>query len=298
MRAVNLLRRAGMLLALLCLPALAQAAADNSNIAGNASNANHSTARQAQALLASAVKYLEANGPEKAFAAFNNPKGGFVKRDLYVFAIDQQGVYRASGAAADSLVGLNVLESRDAAGNPLFRNMLDAVKGQSDAQVRYVWLNRASNKVEPKVTFLHRSGDYVLGVGYYAPRATANDARRMLNRAVALVRQDGMDKARDSFNDPVGGFFNGDLYVFAVNLESGRFEAMGANPAMTGSDARDLTDVEGHPLIQQMIDLAKRRGEGEVDYVWRNPLTNAVEKKHSFIRREGGNLVGVGYYRE
>lgn len=257
-----------------------------------------STSREAQALLHQATKYLEANGPEKAFAAFNNRNGPFVHKDLYVFVIDQQGVYQANGAAPATLVGLNVLESRDAAGNPLFHNMLDAVKDQPDAQVRYVWLDRATNKVEPKVTFLHRDGDYVLGVGYYAPRSTPDDARGLLSKAVSLVNTQGMTKAAKAFGDRQGAFVRDDLYVFAVGLESGRFEANGMNPKLVGSDARDLRDVEGHPMIQDMIDLAKSQGVGTVDYVWRNPVTNAVEKKRSFIRRVGNSLVGVGYYRE
>jgi cytochrome c len=47
-----------------------------------------------------------------------------------------------------------------------------------------------------------------------------------------------------------------------------------------------------------MLDLAKTKGEGTVDYVWRNPVTNAVEKKRTFIRRENGSLIGVGFYAE
>ncbi|MPN53077.1 hypothetical protein SDC9_200740 [bioreactor metagenome] len=47
-----------------------------------------------------------------------------------------------------------------------------------------------------------------------------------------------------------------------------------------------------------MLDLAKSKGEGTVDYVWRNPVTNAVEKKRTFVRREGNSLIGVGFYRE
>ena len=57
-------------------------------------------------------------------------------------------------------------------------------------------------------------------------------------------------------------------------------------------------NVEGHAPIEEMIRLVKARGEGAVDYVWRNPLTNAVEKKRSFVRREGKTMLGVGYYSE
>lgn len=283
------IRMAGMALAML-LASVVQAAPAAPAVK------HHSTQRQAHAFFVDAVKYFEANGPERSFSTFSNRHGKFVKKDLYVFVIDQKGVYRANGAAPEALVGLNVLDSRDAAGTPLFRNMLDAVKDQEEATVRYMWLDRYTNKVEPKTTYLHRFGEYVLGVGYYAPHAGESDAKQMLEQAVQLVHRQGIAKAAKVFNSPKGKFIRDDLYVFAVNLGNGKFEAHGANPKWTGTMASDLHDVEGHAMVNDMINLALSEGSGSVDYVWRNPVTNAVEKKRTFIRREGNSLIGVGYY--
>jgi cytochrome c len=260
--------------------------------------AEHATPREARALFEQAVKYLQANGPAKAWAAFNDRQGPFVKKDLYVYVIDRQGTYVANGAAPDSLIGLKVLDSVDAAGKPLFREMIAVTEKQQEARIAYVWLNRKSNRVEPKHAWLHRQGDYILGVGYYAVRSSAEDARKLLDAASAQVKSQGMSKALASFNDPRGPFVHDDLYVFAVNLASGKFEAHGMNPKWTGTEASDLHDVEGRPLVREMLELAKAKGEGTVDYVWRNPVTNAVEKKRTFIRRENGSLIGVGFYRE
>ncbi len=266
--------------------------------AAAAQAADHATPREARALFDQAVRYLQANGPDKAWAAFNNRKGPFVRKDLYVYVIDRQGTYVANGAAPEALVGLKVLDSVDAAGNPLFREMIAITDKQAEAKIRYVWLNRKSNHVEPKVAWLHREGEYILGVGYYAPRSTAEDARKMLDAASAQMRRSGSAKAFSSFNNVRGPFVRDDLYVFAVNLKTGKFEAHGMNPKLTGTDASSLHDVEGHPLVQDMIELAKTKGEGTVDYVWRNPVTNAVEQKRTFIRREQDSLIGVGFYRE
>jgi len=260
--------------------------------------ADHATPREARALFDQAVKYLQTNGTDKSWKAFNNRTGPFVKKDLYIYVIDTKGTYVANGAAPLDLVGLNVLDTVDASGNPLFRNMIAVTDKQAEAKIRYVWLNRKSNHVEPKVAWLHREGDYVLGVGYYAPRSTADDARKLLNAASVEVKKFGMAKAAASFNDTKGSFVRDDLYVFAVNLQSGKFEAHGMNPKWAGTDATDLHDVEGKPLINEMLELAKTKGEGTVDYVWRNPVTNAVEKKRTFIRRENGSLIGVGFYAE
>jgi hypothetical protein len=57
-----------------------------------------------------------------------------------------------------------------------------------------------------------------------------------------------------------------------------------------------LLEAAGKPLFKEMIELAREQGEGTVDYVWRNPATNAVEQKHSLIQRVDDVLLGVGYY--
>ncbi|MDT3669354.1 MAG: cache domain-containing protein [Aromatoleum sp.] len=260
--------------------------------------ADRATPREARVLFEQAVKYMEANGPERAFAAFNDRNGQFVRKDLYVFVIDDKGVYQASGAAPEALVGLAVLNTTDAAGNPLFREMIDTTRATQEGTVRYMWLNRTTNKVEPKVTQVRKVGQYVVGVGYSAPRASADDAKAMLARAVELTRTDGPAKAINAFNDRRGSFVRDDLYVFMVNLDSGRFEAMGMNPSLADTDARGLVDAEGHALVAEMIDKLKNADEATVDYVWRNPVTNRVEKKRSYVRREGGSLIGVGHYLE
>lgn len=277
----------------LTLAALALSTASMLAMAGD-----HATPREARALFDQAVNYLQANGAEKSWQAFNNRSDPFVRKDLYVYVIDNKGTYVANGAAPVELVGLNVLDTVDASGNPLFRNMIAVTDKQQEAKIRYVWLNRKNNHVEPKHAWLHREGDFILGVGYYAPRASADDARKLLDAASAEIRRQGMSRALARFNDTHGPFVHDDLYVFAVNLDSGKFEAHGMNPKWTGTDARELHDVEGHPLIKTMMELARDKGEGSVDYVWRNPVTNAVENKRSFIRRENGSLIGVGFYRE
>jgi len=256
------------------------------------------TPREARAMFEQALEYMKANGPERSFAAFNNQKGKFIYKDLYVFVIDQKGVYHASGAAPEALVGLNVLNTTDAAGNPLFREMIEGTKKAPELTVRYMWLNRSTNKVEPKVSYIGRVGDYVLGVGYSAPRASAKDAESMLDEAVQYVREHGMEQAAALFDDRHGPFVRDDLYVFAVGIDSGKFEAMGMKPALVGTDAIGLKDAAGHAFIQEMIDKTGSADSATVDYVWLNPVTNAVEHKRSYCKRVGHSMLGVGHYLE
>ena len=93
-----------------------------------------SSAKQAQALLDKAVQYLQTHSTEQAFAAFNNQKGRFVQGDLYVFVFDlDTGIMHAHGGSPDGLVGMNVLDLRDASGKPLIREMAEVARPRAAA---------------------------------------------------------------------------------------------------------------------------------------------------------------------
>lgn len=256
----------------------------------------HSSPKEARAMFEKAVALLEKEGPKKALAAFNDPKGEFVKGDLYVFVFDMEGTYQATGAAP-AMVGMNVRETRDAAGNPVIQQIVEVARTRGEGTVSYVWLDRHDNRVDNKTSFVKRVGDLVVGVGYYTPRATAEQARAFLENAVALMQKEGAEKAFAAFNDPRGRFVRDDLYVFALDL-NGTYKASGVNPALSGLNVRDTRDAAGEPLFQNMIAVAKGKGEGTVNYVWRNPADNSVEKKTSYIKRVGDYLLGVGYYTD
>ena len=121
---------------------------------------------QAQTLLDRAVSFLEREGPKRAFDAFNDPKGGFVARELYVFVFDMKGRYMASGANP-ALTGTDAISLRDAEGKELVREMINLAQAADGGEVDYVWLNRVENKVEHKRSLIRRVGDYIVGVGYY-----------------------------------------------------------------------------------------------------------------------------------
>ena len=135
-------------------------------VAGSSLAAEIPGAEQAKHLLDKAVAYLEKEGSARAFCAFNNPSGDFRKGPLYVFAINMDGVYFAHGAAP-TLVGVSLRDTRDAAGQPFGKDIMELIAKQGEGSVDYMWLNYTTNKVEKKHSFVKRVKDFVLGVGYY-----------------------------------------------------------------------------------------------------------------------------------
>lgn len=280
--------------ALNAAPALAATPTDSS--AGTPGAIERAEAKASAALLADAVGYLRKHGPDKSFNAFNDRKGAFVHGARYVYVVGSDGIMYANGGAPDVLVGVDVRDLHDEAGKPFMRELLDKARNGDAGVVEYRWLNRANNHIENKTVSFRKVGKYIVCVGYYIPRSAAEEAQALLEKAVAQMQTAGVAPAYQSFNDPKGGFIRGDLYVFAIGIDDGKYRASGASPQLVGTDARELHDAAGKPLIQEMITLAREKGSGTVDYVWRNPATNAIEAKHSLIQRVGDVLVGVGYY--
>lgn len=131
----------------------------------------------------------------------------------------------------------------------------------------------------------------------WAEAATPREAaHEMALKAADLLAQQGKEKAYATFHDRNGGFFTGELYVFVINLQ-GAWEAYGPQPSAVGTSLVNLKDVDGKEFIRDMISLAKEKGEGWVDYKWKNPETGKIQEKTTFIKRVGDVFVGVGVYK-
>ncbi|MDD2733870.1 MAG: cache domain-containing protein [Desulfuromonadaceae bacterium] len=254
---------------------------------------NASDAKRAKELLGRAVVHYRAK-KELALAAFDR-QGEFIQGDLYVYAINTSGVLLASGGSSSVLIDRIVVGMSDVDGKLLFKEMLDKAKSRGSGTVEYRWLNRTHNKVERKVTYFQQVGDVIIAVGYYIPHAAATQAKNMLDRASDAVKRDPKS-AFKAFQDLSGKYIEDDLYVFVIGIDDLHFRAHGATPRLAGSDAQSLTDPNGKPIIREMISIIKANGEGELEYSWRNPVTSKIEKKHTYVRKVGNYLVGVGYY--
>jgi signal transduction histidine kinase len=92
-------------------------------VVGIAYAQDRGTAAEAKALLDKAVAFYKANGQEKAFAAFNDSKGQFVSKDLYIFALDMNGKILSHGANA-GLIGKDMMAAKDADGKLFMKDMV------------------------------------------------------------------------------------------------------------------------------------------------------------------------------
>jgi cytochrome c len=248
---------------------------------------------RSQRLLAKAVQRVRDMG-DSALVEFNR-SADYIDKELYVYVVGTDGKMLASGGPSSALVGRDIKPLQDAAGKAFIKEMIDAALHAEAGRVEYRWLNPVDNRVEPKVALFQKVGDRIVVVGYYAPRASAEQAKSLLDKASAEVAKGGR-AALTAFNSLDGGFTRDDLYVFVVDVETQRFLAHGVSPALVGTDGRLLRDPKGKAIILDMLNIASRKGEGEIEYVWRNPLTEKLESKRTFFRTVNGMLVAVGHY--
>lgn len=130
-----------------------------------------------------------------------------------------------------------------------------------------------------------------------ADKGTPDEAVAMVKKAVALIKSDGKEKAFAAISDPANTTFHDrDLYIYVYDL-NGVALAHGNNPKMVGKPLIGLKDNEGKPMIKEMVELAKTKGSGWVDFKWPNPVTKAVESKAGYVERVDDMLVGSGIYK-
>jgi cytochrome c len=138
-------------------------------LALSAGAAEKGTADEAVAMVKKAAEFLKKNGKEKAFAEFNNPKGQFINKDLYIFTFmaNGDGIELANGAN-QKLVGKSVKEMKDADGKFLIKDILAlGMSKEGKGWVDYKWPNPSTGTIDAKRTYVERVDDVVIGCGIY-----------------------------------------------------------------------------------------------------------------------------------
>ena len=124
---------------------------------------------------------------------------------------------------------------------------------------------------------------------------TPNEAKAMLERAVAAVKEDKA-KALDMFNKGEGGFKDRDLYVWCANASDG---IVTATPYWnSGKQLKDLEGKRGAPFGQTVMQNATEGTIKETTYWWPRPGTDKPLEKTALYTKVGDQICSVGYYKE
>lgn len=131
-------------------------------------------------------------------------------------------------------------------------------------------------------------------VAFAAEHGTLEDAKAMVQKAKAYMKENGNQKAFTEFNDTTGQFVKGDIYIYVYD-KNGKNLAHGYNTRLVGKELLELKDPEGTLVIRGLLDAAQK-GTGTFKYKFLNPSTKAIESKTGYAEMVGDVMVGSGAY--
>ncbi|WP_043744121.1 cache domain-containing protein [Paramagnetospirillum magneticum] len=130
-----------------------------------------------------------------------------------------------------------------------------------------------------------------------AERPTREQIQALTLKAAALVAAEGMEKAREAFHRQ-GEFRFGEIYVNVID-GNGTWLIYPPNPRNEGKSVLNARDSNGKLLVQEIIQTARDKGEGWVEYHWLNPASNRIEPKITYVKNvpEKGAITYIGLYK-
>ena len=125
-----------------------------------------------------------------------------------------------------------------------------------------------------------------------------DEAKALVDKAVAHIKQVGAEQAFKEFNDPAGTWVKGELYLLAYDYQGNNL-VLGSNPKMNGKNLWDIKSPDGKFVVREFVEVAKTKGSGWVDYQGSNPESKKIENKTTYIIKVPGMdaMIGCGIYK-
>ncbi|MGC4365446.1 methyl-accepting chemotaxis protein [Hydrogenophaga sp. R2] len=127
------------------------------------------TAEEALHLVERAVGFRQQVGREAFVRELTEPSRGFHDRDMYIFALDASGVYRAFGGKPEK-VGSRVQDIAGIDGNALLASIIEQAE-HGPGWVEYDIVNPATGTVQAKMSYVVKVDDLYVGCGVYKTAA-------------------------------------------------------------------------------------------------------------------------------
>jgi signal transduction histidine kinase len=130
---------------------------------------------------------------------------------------------------------------------------------------------------------------------FAAEFGTEEEAKALVKKAIAYVKEVGKEKALAEFSNLKGKFIDRDLYIFVYDL-NGTVLAHGQNPKLIGKNLYNVKDADGKEYVKERIELVKAKGSGWQEYKFMNPLTKKIERKRAYVELYQDMIIGCGAY--
>ncbi|MBI3286317.1 MAG: cache domain-containing protein [Burkholderiales bacterium] len=122
------------------------------------------------------------------------------------------------------------------------------------------------------------------------------DAVAMVDKGLAYLQKNGKDALIKEINNKNPDFIKGDIYLY-VRAMDGAVLAHPVNSKLIGKNMLELPDADGKYFRKDIIEMAKTKGKGWVDYRYNNPVSKQIEDKTTYIVRSGDVILEAGIYK-
>ncbi|NRR30366.1 cache domain-containing protein [Oxalobacteraceae bacterium] len=118
----------------------------------------------------------------------------------------------------------------------------------------------------------------------------------MADKGAAYLQKNGKDALIKEVNSKNPEFVNETTYL-TVRALDGTQLAHPTNPKLVGKNMVVLPDADGKLFRKEIIDQAKAKGKGWVDYRYNNPANGEIEKKSTYFLKQGDVILEAGIYK-
>jgi signal transduction histidine kinase len=133
----------------------------------------------------------------------------------------------------------------------------------------------------------------------FAQGHTAAQAEKIVKRAIVYAKQNGIEKLIAQTNQANGVFHVGsgsDLYLIVLD-KKGILRANGFKLDLVGTNRLVVKDVDGKFYMRELLELAKTKPSGWVDYKFSNPMTGKIEQKSTYFEVFEDYAIACGIYK-
>jgi len=131
----------------------------------------------------------------------------------------------------------------------------------------------------------------------FANADKAEDTVSLVDKAVAMFKEQGQNAALKAINDEKGPFIKGEIYVFAATMDNVLI-GHPFDPSSRRINLSNMKDNNGVPIFQKFKETVEKDGSGWVEYLWGKPGSDRPSRKRSFVKKVPGEdiYLGAGYY--
>lgn len=178
--------------------------------------------------------------------------------------------------------GTSLADYKDPNGKKLFVEFVRVCEKEGQGFVDYMWPKPGEDEPIAKLSFvrLFKPWNWVVGTGVYLETAEAR-FKEEAKKQIGNLRfgPDGKD------------------YFFILDTDM-KMVMHPVKPSMVGNDQSELRDPQGKAFIQEMANIAVKKGHGFIDYLWPKPEEDQPVPKLTYVQlfKEWGWIVATGIY--